>query len=1249
VIRRRPILLAAAILVVAMVSAGLWYLPEFARRMAVEQVIAITGRQATIEDVDLNLFTGYVAVKGFRLAEREGQGPEPFMRFERLEAQIFLPALVLFDVRLRHVGLTGLEAKVIRTGESEFNFSDILAHIPRAAPSEPKPSRFSVTFDRVALTRTRVRIEDQTVTPPADWSLQSLDAEALSVTTREGSPGRGMLRLRSGEASIEFDKAVFQLSPLAVALTVKLTGMDLTRVVPYIRNPDLTLEGGVLGATLEVSFKRVGGKVEELRVGGEVGLERFAISHSETPGRSIAIARLGAGIRRADLLDRSLALTSVAIEGADIGLVRRASGQFDLLQAIGRFVERRAEAERERAARDRKAAAPAPSPTAPAEAPAASESPPTPAASERPWLVKVAQITIGGSRVQLLDEAASPAIQWRVEELAVNLTGLSNSAEDAPATGVLKGRLGGPGPAALATLSVDVARLRWASPLAALARVSLTDFDLAALNAYAPSNLAGLTMAGLFTTELELDVARKEGTTDLAVATATGSVRFADIVLARRGVPERMLGLPKLTLGIKKVDAVARQVELGTLEIGELDARIVREADGTLDVMRVLDAAKARTGPAAAPASAPARPVRVAAPAPAAAAAPAPAAAAPAWTLALDRLALKRGTATFDDQAVTPRTTLTVSDLSVTARRLLWPTVRGAAPGTLRITAGMPGGGVFLVEGRASLDPLDLTFQISTLDAPIEPYQAYFPFPAQFKGLFSGDSVNTVKIENGTLRAASQGNAYAKQIQVVEPGAEHPALTLERMEIREIDFSWPNYAFVSVVSFLRPEIRVERAEDGSLNLRRMFLPSPKASEEAGTDKEKEEKTKKKEEEAKAADGAPKKPGLMETMVLDFDRIVVEEGYMRFLDNTTKPVFSQDIGHLALTVRNLSNTRDGRRSTLAMQGIVGGDSALDLRGELSRLGEDFFADLVGELRDFSVASANPYAESMLAWFVKQGKLGLRVHYRIEHDRLTGDNEIVVKNLQVAKGPESDAVQKRIGLPLGLIVAVLKDSHGDISFQIPIAGTLSDRQLDWGETIWAAVKQVIVKALASPFNAIGRLFTGGGDDKDAKVEEVKVDPVTFPAGSSVIGPAMEGHLDRVGEFLRKTPFVNLTLVPVATARDVESLKAQELTAKIQRIQRERGVPNYARAVGIYYRDQGIEGPVPATAEEQLVVLQAREVVSEVRVKEMLDRRAGATRDLLMKAEGVPAERLRPGEARMLPAEPGDGRVEFAVTAE
>ena len=170
----------------------------------------------------------------------------------------------------------------------------------------------------------------------------------------------------------------------------------------------------------------------------------------------------------------------------------------------------------------------------------------------------------------------------------------------------------------------------------------------------------------------------------------------------------------------------------------------------------------------------------------------------PVWRVSLDRLALGHGSATFDDEMVSPATVLTVSDLTVTAKKLLWPTVRGAPPGTLEVTASLPGGGLFLVEGTASLDPLDMTFQVSTLDVPIEPYQAYFPFPARFKGLFSGDSLNTIKTENGKFLAASQGNAFAKQIEVSEPGAASPAMTLEKMEIRGIDFSWPNYAFVGL-------------------------------------------------------------------------------------------------------------------------------------------------------------------------------------------------------------------------------------------------------------------------------------------------------------------------------------------------------------------------------------------------------------------------------------------------------------------
>jgi uncharacterized protein involved in outer membrane biogenesis len=1188
----------------------------------------------SIEDVDLNLFTGRVALKGFRLAEREG--PEAFIKFDRLDARLFLPSILFFDIHLSSVSLTGLEARLIRTGPETFNFSDIMERLPKADPNA-KP-RLSVTLDRVALGRSRITVQDRAVTPMADWSLQSLDAEATGFSTdAKHAPAQAAVRLKSGDASVEIEKVRFKLAPFAVAASLKLAGFDLTRIKPYVTDPEVTLRAAVVGAALDVSVKRTGPKLEEAWAAGDVTVDSLALGHIEGADRFLGLRRFHARIEKADAVRRTVTLARVEIEQPDVGMVRRTNGQMDLLIALERLIQRRAAEERARLDA--------------AKRPADPSAPPP----DAPWLVRVTELLLTEGRVTVTDETVKPPVQWHVEDLTVKVGGYSVAGTDPPATGQLQARVTGPGRGNnSATLDVAVSSLRTAAPFAGTAQVKLTDFDLRAIRPYVAQTIgiAAVRTRGRLSVDLHADLARQEGTTDLVRGLVSGTVQLNNVGVVPKGERKPMLRLPKLSLTIKQADLVARSVALTALEIEGAEARITREASGEVDVVTIADRVKQEAMAAAARMQAPA-PAEPGAKAEEPAAAPAPPRAPPpAWRLSLDRLTVKNGTAHFEDEIVSPVTTHTVTDLMLTAQKLLWPTVAGAPPGTLELTAGLPGGGLFLVQGTASLEPLDITFQVSSLDVPIEPYQAYFPFPARFKGLFSGDSLNTIKIDNGKFLAASQGNAFAKQIEVWEPGAASPAMTLEKMEIRGIDFSWPNYAFVNLVYFLRPEVRIERAPDGTMNVRRMFTPSKKRKDEAppadrpdkGKDRKKDDKDEAPEAIVATARAEPKKENLLESMVLDFDRITIEEGYNRFLDQTTKPPFSQDLGRLAVTIRSLSNA-PGRRSTLTLQGVVGGDAALDLRGEMSRLGDDFYADLVGELRDFTVASANPYANSFLAWVVKQGKLGVKVHYRIEQDRLTGQNEITVKNLQVAKGAESDEVQKRLGLPLGLIVALMKDSHGDINFGIPISGSMSDKDMDWGETIWASVKQVLVKVLASPFRSIGRMFTGSDD----KVEEVKVDPVVFAAGSSVIGPAMEGHLNRVAQFLRDTPAVALSLSPVVTAKDFDRLRGQEVTAKIQRMQRERGIADYAAAVTIYYLAQNLPGPVPKTPDEQLKALQEREQLPDERIKELLDRRVAATRDRLVKSENIVPDRLLPGEPHVAATDPADGRIDFAITAE
>ena len=345
---RTPLIIVAILAILAMLAMGalVWSLPEIVRRVAVGRIPELTGRQVAIEDIDLNLFTGSVALKGFRLAEREG--PEAFIKFDRLDARLFLPSLLLLDVRLSQVTLTGLEARLIRTGPETFNFSDIMERLPKADPSA-KPGRLSVTLDRVALGRSRITVQDHAVTPMADWSLQSLDAEASGFSTdQRRAPAQASLRLKSGDAGVEFDKIRFKLAPFALSASLKLAGFDVTRLKPYITDPEVTLRAAVMGANLDVSVKRTGPKLEEAWAAGDVTVDGLALGHIEGAERFLGVRRFHARIERADAVKRMVTLARVEIEAPDAGFVRRPNGQMDILIALERLIERRAAEERAR-------------------------------------------------------------------------------------------------------------------------------------------------------------------------------------------------------------------------------------------------------------------------------------------------------------------------------------------------------------------------------------------------------------------------------------------------------------------------------------------------------------------------------------------------------------------------------------------------------------------------------------------------------------------------------------------------------------------------------------------------------------------------------------------------------------------------------------------------------------------------------------------------------------------------------------
>lgn len=836
---------------------------------------------------------------------------------------------------------------------------------------------------------------------------------------------------------------------------------------------------------------------------------------------------------------------------------------------------------------------------------------PPPAPNQKPstTTVTVERLRVVSGSLVARDQVPQPAGVWRIDGLDVDATGIGTR-RDAPPGRLAVRALVNDTKLALEASSVEVAAGRVA------ARVTLDGFDLAAARAYLPPDLPAAPVAGKVTLDLTVAAERAaDGTPSVRVA---GDARVDGLSVVQRAQPDAFLTIGRVAVKIKDARPLARDVALAAVEIDGLDLRARRDRAGRIDLLGLAAPAPAAAAPAAAAAS--------------------QAAPAPQLKISVDRVVL-RGAAALTDDTVRPAARLGVRDIAINLEHLTWP---GPAPVALDVALGLPGAGNLSVKGTATLEPFSVDVVSSLRGGSIAPYQPYIPLRARIAGSFNGDSRTRVSMAGGTLTATSQGRSWIDNLEIRRPDGGAPPMRVARMAMAGIDFGWPTHARVAAITITKPAVEVERDASGTLTLRELFVPGEPESQPSAAPKATDTPPP---AEAPKAASKPKTPisddprGGAVGFPVDIAVFVIDDAYVRFLDRSVQPAFSETLSRFAVKVEGLSTT-PGRRAKLTSQAIVGGDAALDVHGELAPLGE-LYVDLEGELRDFKLAQVNPYATSAIAWIIDRGKLGVKFRFHVERDQLEASNEIVVQDLHVQPTPKEDEVKKRIGLPLGMIVALITDGDNGLRVNLPMSGSVSAWKTDLSDAIWAVVKNAAVNIVAAPFRAIGRLFTGTNNT----IESVGVNPVTFAAGSDVVTPEMARHLTSVADFLRRAPGVRLTLASVPSAGDVESLRAQELTARLQQRQREKGLPDFAAAAAAEFGERfpGVKPPPP---DEQLTRLRAEESLPDERMADLLARRAGVVRDGLVRAEGVPEARLLPAEGAAPAPGDGEGRVEFRV---
>jgi hypothetical protein len=570
------------------------------------------------------------------------------------------------------------------------------------------------------------------------------------------------------------------------------------------------------------------------------------------------------------------------------------------------------------------------------------------------------------------------------------------------------------------------------------------------------------------------------------------------------------------------------------------------------------------------------------------------------------------GAVDWRDAAVKPGARLEMRAIHLAVQDVVWPP-RGATPLQLRVRA--PGGGTLAVNGSVTATPIGADVRVRADGVELSPYRPYLPMAAGVGGRVDGDL--QVAVSHTTeLQARVRGDTTVRGAFIAD--GRRRIASVDRAEARGLDVEWPARVVAERVTLRRPWVVVERDEHGGFPLRAL-LTAPSGNG-ATVD-------------AAAARTEPP------ARTIAVRRLVVEDGGARFVDRSTAAPYAEDMTRMWAQITGLA-TAPADPARIDVRGVLGGAGHLTVRGQVGALGGPLFLDVTTELRELPMPRLNPYMNSYTGWNARAGRLATTVKARVDGDELNVRTQTQLGRLQVVRAAPDDTVEKRMGLPLGMIVALLKDRQGNISLSLPVGGKLSDPKFDFHEAMWSALRTLTVKTIAAPVSWIGRLRL----TPDSKIADIEVDPLGFPAGSSELTGAGAERVGAVAGFMKTLPDVRMILTPSISLGDVEALKAEQIRARIRDLAREQKLSERDAAARLYAEHYRREPP--DDVEAAVTALREVEPPPAEEAYRLAKRRAYGVRDALKKAEVEP-ERLQINKEPDALDTLDGGRLEFSLT--
>ena len=721
---------------------------------------------------------------------------------------------------------------------------------------------------------------------------------------------------------------------------------------------------------------------------------------------------------------------------------------------------------------------------------------PTPANPDaKPFPLRIDSIKLAGGYVHFEDLRPSEPIEFLYDKLDFELKNLSTLPEDnADMTLVAAGPEGG---------QIDWKGNFSLLPITSKGTLKVTDGKMKAWWPYVRDALPLVLEDGVlnFSTDYTFSLAKE---TELNLTNTAASIApFA--LKAPDGRP--LVRLERLDVSETTVDLAKQQVIVGKIRSNKLETWAALEADGKLDWQKLFASQPSKPAKAPEPATAPAT-----ADSPKAA----PAAPSKPWQVLLKDVQLRNYQVHLADRQAKPPVALELGPLNVDVQNF---DSLNRSPFSLKVDSGLGKQGKIQATGEVNLNPVSAKLKVNTQDIDLRVAQSYIsPFiRLELRSGMLSSNLDVNLKSTDPLKLQVTGRAQVDQLHTLDTLKTRDFLKWQRLVLEGVNYQHGDSLSIDKVNLLQPYVRFMINDDRTTNVDDLLIPQPADS---------------------GAKSAAKPASKDKPLGIRIGQIAINDGSANFADFSLTPNFATAIQQLNGQIGTI-DSRQAKPASVDIKGKVDRYAPVTIKGSVNPFDPMAALDIATSFKRVELTNLTPYSGKFAGFRIRKGRLNLDLHYVIIKGQLKAENKVVVEQLQLGeKVDSSDALD----LPIRLAIALLKDSDGKISIELPVTGDLNNPQFSVMPIVWQTLRNLVVRAATAPFKFIGGLVTGGGSED--------LGNVAFAPGSSELNKDAEGALNTLAKALKERPTLRLEIEGTAAASsDGPFLAAQRLEREYQ----------------------------------------------------------------------------------------------------